>query len=87
MGYDQAAWSGFAGTLGAVAGALAGLLFVAISIKSDVLSASQNLRSARTGRVGTDQRAAATKPSTNSRNEVCRTPKVAVITFMSSTES
>jgi hypothetical protein len=38
-------WSGFAATLGAIAGALAGLLFVAVSIKSDALSASQNLRS------------------------------------------
>jgi uncharacterized membrane protein len=45
MGYDQSAWSGFAGTLGAVAGALTGLLFVAVSIKSDVLSASRNLSS------------------------------------------
>ena len=45
MGYDQAAWAGFAGTLGAVAAALAGLLFVAVSIKSDVLSASRNLSS------------------------------------------
>jgi hypothetical protein len=45
MGYDQAAWSGFAATLGAVAGALAGLLFVAVSIKSDLLSASRHLAS------------------------------------------
>jgi hypothetical protein len=45
MGYDQATWSGFAGTLGAIAGALAGLLFVAVSIKSELLSASRNLSS------------------------------------------
>jgi hypothetical protein len=45
MGYDQTAWSGFAATLGAISGALTGLLFVAVSIKSDLLSASRNLSS------------------------------------------
>jgi hypothetical protein len=45
MGYDQIAWSGFAATLGAIAGALTGLLFVAISIKSELLTASRNLSS------------------------------------------
>jgi hypothetical protein len=45
MGYDQTAWSGFAATLGAIAGALTGLLFVALSIKSDLLSCSRNLSS------------------------------------------
>jgi hypothetical protein len=45
VGYDPIAWSGFAATLGAVAGALTGLLFVAVSIKSDLLSASRNLAS------------------------------------------
>ena len=45
MGYDQLAWSGFAATLGAIAGALTGLLFVAVSIKSDLLGASRNLAS------------------------------------------
>jgi hypothetical protein len=34
-----------------------------------------------------DQWAPPMKPSTNSRNEVCRTPKVALITSMSSIES
>jgi hypothetical protein len=48
MGYDQTAWSGFAATAGAIAGGLTGLLFVALSIKSDVLSASRNLRSRAT---------------------------------------
>ena len=45
MGYDQSLWSGFAGTLEAVADALAGLSFVAVSIKSELLSASRNLTS------------------------------------------
>jgi hypothetical protein len=45
MGYDPIAWSGFAATLGAIAGALTGLLFVAVSIKSDLVSASRNLSS------------------------------------------
>jgi gas vesicle protein len=33
MGYVPAAWATFGGTLGAVAGALTGLLFVAVSVK------------------------------------------------------
>ena len=45
MGYDQSAWSG---TAGAIAGGLTGLLFVALSIKSDLLSASRHLRSRAT---------------------------------------
>jgi len=45
MGYDQTAWAGFAATLGAIAGALTGLLFVTVSIKGDLLSRSQNLSS------------------------------------------
>jgi hypothetical protein len=45
MGFDQTAWSGSAATLGAIAGALTGLLVVAVSINSDLLSASRNLSS------------------------------------------
>ncbi len=45
MGYAAAAWAGFGEALAAVAGALTGLLFVAVSVKSDVLAASRLLRS------------------------------------------
>ena len=45
MGYTTAAWAGFGETLAAVAGALTGLLFVALSVKSDVLAASRSLSS------------------------------------------
>ena len=44
MGYTSAMWLGFGGALAAVAGALTGLLFVAISVKSNVLAASLSLR-------------------------------------------
>ena len=45
MGYAVSMWSGFGEALAAVAGALTGLLFVAVSVKSDVLSASRSLSS------------------------------------------
>lgn len=45
MGYTAALWLGFGEALAAVAGALTGLLFVAVSIKSDVLAASRSLSS------------------------------------------
>lgn len=38
-------WLGFGDALAAVAGALTGLLFVAVSVKSDVLAASRSLSS------------------------------------------
>jgi hypothetical protein len=38
-------WLGFGETLGAVAGALTGLLFVAVSVRSEVLAASRSLSS------------------------------------------
>jgi hypothetical protein len=38
-------WLGFGEALAAVAGALAGLLFVAVSVMSDALAASLSLRS------------------------------------------
>ena len=43
MGYATAVWLGFGQALAAVAGALTGLLFVAVSVKSDVLAASRSL--------------------------------------------
>ena len=43
MGYETAVWLGFGQALAAVAGALTGLLFVAVSVKSDVLAASRSL--------------------------------------------
>jgi hypothetical protein len=45
VGYTTAPWAGFGETLAAVAGALTGLLFVALSVKSDVLAASRSLSS------------------------------------------
>lgn len=45
MGYGSAMWLGFGEVLGAIAGALTGLLFVAVSVKSDVLAASRRLTS------------------------------------------
>jgi hypothetical protein len=45
VGYMASMWLGFGGALAAVAGALTGLLFVALSVKGDVLSASRNLSS------------------------------------------
>ena len=45
MGYTTVAWAGFGEALAAVAGALTGLLFVALSVKSDVLAASRSLSS------------------------------------------
>jgi hypothetical protein len=45
VGYTTAPWAGFGEALAAVAGALTGLLFVALSVKSDVLAASRSLSS------------------------------------------
>ena len=45
MGYTTAMWLGFGEALAAVAGTLTGLLFVAVSVKSDVLAASRSLSS------------------------------------------
>lgn len=45
MGYTTAPWVGFGEALAAVAGALTGLLFVALSVKGDVLAASRSLSS------------------------------------------
>ncbi|HUK72617.1 MAG TPA: hypothetical protein VLW50_28280 [Streptosporangiaceae bacterium] len=45
MGYSTAMWAGFGEALAAVAGALTGLLFVALSVKGDVLAASRRLSS------------------------------------------
>ena len=45
MGYTAAMWLGFGEALAAVAGALTGLLFVALSVKGDALVASRGLRS------------------------------------------
>ncbi len=45
MGYTTATWLGFGEALTAVAGALTGLLFVAVSVKSDALAASRSLSS------------------------------------------
>jgi hypothetical protein len=45
VGYAIAPWAGFGEALAAVAGALTGLLFVALSVKSDVLAASRSLSS------------------------------------------
>ena len=45
MGYTASMWLGFGEVLAAVAGALTGLLFVALSVKSDAVSASRSLAS------------------------------------------
>ena len=45
MGYSTAPWVGFGEALAAVAGALTGLLFVALSVKGDALAVSLSLRS------------------------------------------
>ena len=45
MGYAVGMWLGFGEALAAVAGALTGLLFVAVSVKSDALAASHSLSS------------------------------------------
>ena len=45
MGYATAMWLGFGEALAAVAGALTGLLFVALSVKGNVLAASRTLSS------------------------------------------
>jgi hypothetical protein len=45
MGYLPGMWHDFGVTIGSLAGALTGLLFVAVSIKSDTLSKSLSLRS------------------------------------------
>ncbi len=45
MGYLPGAWHDFGVTIGGLAGALTGLLFVAVSIKSDTLAKSRSLRS------------------------------------------
>jgi hypothetical protein len=45
VGYTTTAWLGFGEAVAAVAGALAGLLFVALSVRSDAVSASRSLSS------------------------------------------
>ena len=45
VGYLPGMWHDFGVTIGSLAGALTGLLFVAVSIKSDTLSKSRSLRS------------------------------------------
>jgi hypothetical protein len=48
VGYSTVPWEGFGAALAAVAGALTGLLFVALSVKSDALAASGSLRARAT---------------------------------------
>ena len=45
MGYLPGMWHDFGVSTGSLAGALTGLLFVAVSIKSDILAKSRSLRS------------------------------------------
>jgi hypothetical protein len=45
VGYTTAAWLSFGEVVGAVAGALTGLLFVAVSVKAAALAGSLSLRS------------------------------------------
>jgi hypothetical protein len=45
VGYQPLLWHDFGVSIGGLAGALTGLLFVAVSIKSDVLAKSVSLRS------------------------------------------
>jgi hypothetical protein len=45
VGYLPGTWHDFGVTIGSLAGALTGLLFVAVSIKSDILAKSRSLRS------------------------------------------
>ena len=45
MGYTTAIWRSFGEALASVAGALTGLLFVALSVKGEVLAASRSLSS------------------------------------------
>jgi hypothetical protein len=45
VGYLPGMWHDFGVTIGGLAGALTGLLFVAVSIKSDTLAKSRSLRS------------------------------------------
>jgi hypothetical protein len=45
VGYTTAMWAGFGEALAAVAGTLTGLLFVAVSVKGNILAASRSLTS------------------------------------------
>src|SRR5215831_8502858 len=45
VGYTAAAWLSFGEAVAAIAGALTGLLFVALSVKGDALAASRSLSS------------------------------------------
>jgi hypothetical protein len=45
VGYTTALWTGFGEALAAVAGTLTGLLFVAVSVKGGVMTASRSLTS------------------------------------------